>query len=204
MFLIEEMKLLNGKKINFTLKDNEDKIIRGPNGAGKSLFLKSLAHLLPTDYKKFIYNNLTLSEWKANVYRSQVIYVHQSIPTEPVTVEEYLSFPTRFSIYKNHTPILNHKQFTDKWEISYKEIHHLSMGQRQLLCLLRALSLNAKVLLLDEPFSHLDQSRTLEAEQLLHEWKEKTQGSLIIVSHDDTESSRMNIPEISLTDLIKH
>lgn len=203
MLLVEDMILMNKKKLSFELKEGEDRIIRGRNGLGKSLFLKSLADLLPFTYERFLFQTKKLTEWNPQEYRSQVLYVHSTIPAETMKVEEYLNLPLQLEIYQGHqAPDLT--SYLERWHISKQEIHHLSQGQRQLLTLLRATSLKAKLLLLDEPFSHLDQQRTQEARSLLISWKKRSGGSLIIVTHDEADARELRISETDLEELFKN
>lgn len=201
MFLVKELILLNGKSVSFKLDSGEDKIIRGSNGTGKSLFFKALSNLVSTKFESFIYQDKNLSEWKPEIYRSKVLYVSQVMPKNIGTVEEYLKQPLTLSIYKDFKSDFPLKAFTEKWELTGKELTHLSMGQRQLLSVLRAVYLNPEVLLLDEPTSHLDQKRTSEVEELLLDWKKKSQGSLLLIVHDNDQAKRLGIKEVYLDDL---
>ena len=56
---------------------------------------------------------------------------------------------------------------------------------------LRALTLKAKILLLDEPMSNLDSDVVLELENLLSKWKNEMNRSFIMVSHNEPQIKRL-------------
>ena len=64
-------------------------------------------------------------------------------------------------------------------------VEQLSFGQRQRIALLRSLRKPFELLLLDEPFSHLDKENTVLACRLIEETVERNQASLIISSLGD-------------------
>src|SRR5690606_10115868 len=75
----------------------------------------------------------------------------------------------------------------------------LSTGERQRLALLRALYLNSRVLLLDEPTSSLDPESVALIEQLLH--KRLANGTaILLVTHDAEQAARMGSRHVLLED----
>jgi len=82
-------------------------------------------------------------------------------------------------------PIEDMLEKTGMAEFSGKKIGTLSFGQRQRVALLRALRKPFELLLLDEPFSHLDEENTAHACRLIVETVERNRASLIISSLGD-------------------
>ena len=113
------------------------------------------------------------------------------------------------SIYKNMSYALNYHSTHSKKEIEdiikeklefaglYDEVKDklkksalkLSGGQKQRLCIARALTIEPKVLLLDEPCSALDIENTLLIEKLLSSLSENI--SIIIVTHNMEQAKRI-------------
>jgi phosphate transport system ATP-binding protein len=66
----------------------------------------------------------------------------------------------------------------------------LSGGQQQRLCIARALAVNPKVLLMDEPCSALDPIATMKIEALIHELKDNL--TIVIVTHNMQQAARVS------------
>lgn len=193
MLLVKNLALPNGTKIDLSLDQDQGLILRGPNGAGKSLLLKSLANLYPTTFDSFTYQGKSITEWSPELYRSKVLYLpstHQSSLNQ--TSDEFLKSPFRLKVYKDHAPSIDTETYLSQWNLKGKKFSELSSGQKQSLSFLRGLSLKAEILLLDEPFSHLDQERTHELESLLLQWKKASKGTFILVSHNDGQAQRLH------------
>jgi putative ABC transport system ATP-binding protein len=168
--------------------------IHGPNGSGKSLILKSLATLVPADYKKFDFKDRPVSEWPYQEYRSLVTYCSPLPHFPPGKVKEFMEVPFALQVKNKTKPFMSQEvdAYLRDWGLNDLDTAILSSGQKQMLGILRCVTLNSELLLLDEVFSHLDQEKTLALEKVLLQWKSTTQGSIIIVSHDMAQAERMN------------
>jgi ABC-type multidrug transport system ATPase subunit len=71
------------------------------------------------------------------------------------------------------------------WSVS-----RLSSGERQRLALIRALQLDPKVLLLDEPTSSLDEAATQQVETLL-KYRLASGAAILLVTHDPAQADRL-------------
>ena len=69
-------------------------------------------------------------------------------------------------------------------ELRHQKAHLLSGGEQQRLAIARAISKKSKVLLLDEPFAHLDTRLRIKLTNYLLRIREQEQLSIVIVSHD--------------------
>ncbi|HXH74737.1 MAG TPA: ABC transporter ATP-binding protein [Bacteriovoracaceae bacterium] len=195
------MRLSNAVTINFDLPDNGLKVIRGPNGSGKSLFLKSIAFLMKSEFDQFDFNGKSISQWNPEVYRSQVLYVPSSTFNLEMSVDEYLEYPRKLAVYGQKKWSGESVGLCRKFELSGK-LGILSMGQRQILNIIRAIGLDARILLLDEPTSHLDPDMAHIAENLIMQWKESTKGSLVVISHEQMLASRLGTTSTLFSDLV--
>lgn len=204
MLRVKGLKLLNGKVIDFEVKRGEGIVIFGKNGSGKSLLLKSLAKLLPVQYTSFVYDGKNLDDWIPETYRGQVLYVS---PTphflKDMSVEEFFSYVFKFQIYKGMISSFDYETYLDRWKIPRKSVLELSTGQRQMISILRALTLNAKILLLDEPTANLDSEKTREVEILIKDWQARTKGSVVWISHSEEQGKRLEFTPVDFETLIQ-
>jgi putative ABC transport system ATP-binding protein len=190
---VSELRLLNGRVVSLDLAPGEGVVVRGANGAGKSLFLRSLARLLPASAAEFTLDGARASDLAPEVLRSRLLYV-AAAPSllSGGTVADFFKAAFRLEIYENHRPAFPYRDYLRRWGLDQgQEFSALSTGQRQLLAILRALSLAPRVLLLDEPTANLDHERTLAVEELLRDWQRRTGGGLVVVCHSDAQAARL-------------
>lgn len=203
MLLVKKLILPNTKSISLTLQRGESVFLVGKNGSGKSLLLKSLANLIPNTFETFNYLEKSILDWNPQEYRREVYY-SSSVPYMPIDglVEDFMHAHQKLGIYKNVTPNFNPLPYLEEWNLSGMPLVRLSSGQKQMIALLRALSLRAQVLLLDEPTSHLDHEKTHLMEKLIQDWRERTGGSTVFVSHQEAQINRLGGKILNLEDLI--
>ncbi|MDB4940168.1 MAG: transporter related protein [Candidatus Doudnabacteria bacterium] len=158
--------------INFSVAENEFVCLVGESGSGKTTLLKVIAGLLKQS------RGTVLKE-------HHVSMVFQSAALLPwLTVRENIEFPLKTAGKDYDTGLIDK---TIK-EVSLSEHQHkyprdLSGGQRQRVGIARALVVNRKILLLDEPFSALDIKTSIELRQdLLRLWKQNNL-TIVMVSH---------------------
>lgn len=202
MLLIRELVLPNGKKLNFDLSMGELMVIHGSNGTGKSLLLKSIALLEKPRFREFTFKTRSINEWEPESYRSKVLYVPSTTFNLDWTVEEYLQFPRQLAVYQDGTSLEGAMELASKMGLTGKKMSILSMGQRQILCLIRAINLHAQILLLDEPTSHLDPGMVLKTHDLIQDWKKKTGGSVVMVSHNEEEARSLGVSGRQFSDFL--
>ncbi len=199
MLRVRELKLLNDHTVSFELAAGESVVIQGANGSGKSLFMKSLTKLVPASYAEYTLDGIPAASLRTELLRSKLLYVPAtSLIPSGTTVGDFFQTAFRLEIYKGHYPIFSYSQYVERWGLDVQDVSLLSTGQRQLLTLLRALSLSAKVLFLDEPTANLDASRTLEVEALLLDWQRRTGGSLVMSTHSTAQAKRLGFRVVTL------
>lgn len=179
--------------------ENETLGFLGASGSGKSLTLKCIAGLIRPDSGKIILNGRTLfdSEKKINLKPQdrRVGYLFQ----------DYALFPN-FTVEENvRTGLREDRDISDKlkemhiYHIKDKFPKYISGGEKQRTALCRILVNKPDILLLDEPFSALDEflKNSIEAEVLniINRYDLKT----ILVSHSKDEAYRICDNIISIT-----
>lgn len=204
MLRVESMKLPNEKVIQFTLAENEGLVLRGKNGSGKSLLLKALAQLCVAPYEVFEYLGQDVKSYHPETYRSEVLYVSTTpLLLKDQTIDEFFTSVKKLSVYKDHVSTFDYRPYLLKWTLGNEDVSRLSSGQKQMISVLRALTLKAKVLLLDEPTANLDQEKTQEIEKLIIDWKEQTRGSVVWISHSDDQTRRLPFKVINFEELVR-
>ena len=195
MLRVNGLKLLNGKDISFEMNKGEALLLEGANGAGKSLMLKSLARLIPSTWRELSFEAQDISTFPVEVWRSKVLYLPPEVIFDPeFTVEDFLQEPFGFSIHKGFKKVFEPRKYLD---LAQERMQLLSSGQKQSVALLRAISLNPDVLLLDEPFAHMDSEKRQLFLGLLSQWCKEGK-ILVLVSHIEVELSGINIQKIIL------
>lgn len=181
--------------VSFQVNDNILGLM-GASGSGKSMTLKCIAGIEMPDQGRIVLNDRVLfdSEKKINVpiQKRNVGYMFQSYALFPnMNVYENISVGLRARIVKDVDIVAQKvmKQFKIS-ELASRYPKQLSGGQRQRVALARLMAYEPDVLLLDEPFSALDEDLK---EDLLRELKSELQISkpVIFVSHNKEEVNEL-------------
>ncbi|WP_282923723.1 ABC transporter ATP-binding protein [Mediterraneibacter massiliensis] len=171
------------ENINLNIRQSEFISIIGPSGCGKSTLLKMIGNLEKPSKGEIQYRDGV---------NQQMGFVFQDATLLPwKNVQKNAEFP--LEIQKKKTPE-NLKRLDELLELAglteFKTAlpRELSGGMRQRVSIVRALSYDAPLLLMDEPFGALDAlTRDNLNEQLLHIW-ENTKKTIIFVTHSIEEA----------------
>jgi molybdate transport system ATP-binding protein len=194
-------------KINKTIKGfrldavweigNELAVLFGYSGAGKSLTLQMITGLMNPDQGIIRLNERTLFDSASNIdlppQERSFGYVFQDLALFPhMTVWENINYGAH-GISKS-----KRKHQTDDMIERFKLVGHankypseISGGQKQRVALSRALIRRPNALLLDEPFSALDNPLRLEMQQLLKEIRREFPIPIVFVTHDVLEAQAL-------------
>jgi len=139
-------------------------VIVGPNGAGKSTLLRSLAGLQPLDAGRVLLQGKPLADWSVRERAQQIAWLaQQGSATGELTVRQIVQLGRLpklglFAEPDAHDEALVQQAMVaaecDAWP--HRRLNELSGGERQRVLLARALAVDAPLLLLDEPTTHLD------------------------------------------------
>ena len=155
--------------------------LAGNNGAGKSTLLKIIMKLVKKDQGNMeLFGNVIRKEEED--WQKRVAYLPQSMPgAVPFTGKELKKLVSHW--YLNWDEQL-FNQMIDLFEIPLtKQYEKLSQGAKQKLNLALALPRNADLLILDEPTSYLDIPAKKVLQDLLTNWMEGGDRTIIFASH---------------------
>jgi putative ABC transport system ATP-binding protein len=178
------------EQVSLRLEPGERLAVCGPSGSGKTLLLRALALLDPIDQGQLLWLGRPVHRLRVPEFRSQVMYLHQRPAFFEDQVEAALQAPLLLRVHR-HRPFDRDRvvawlaQLGRDASFLTKAMRSLSGGELQILALVRALSLEPTVLLLDEPTAALDELTARAVEQLLADWvAQRPSRSLVWVSHD--------------------
>lgn len=163
----------------------------GPNGAGKSTLLKAIAGLLPREAGSISWRGSAIRKWSREfAYLPQREEVDWTFPITVRGLVEMGRYP-HLGLFRRFSPadasaVNSALDTLNIRELQDRQIRELSGGQQQRAFLARSVAQEAHVLLLDEPFTGLDQPATESLRELLRTLSEE--GRLIIASHHDLDS----------------
>jgi iron complex transport system ATP-binding protein len=127
--------------------------IVGPNGAGKSTLLRALAGLQPFDGEVRL-NDRPLAQWPAKARACELSWLGQTEPgAQDLRAQDVVMLGR---LPHDQAAVQQAMQLTHCWDWRCKPMGQLSGGERQRVLLARALAVQARVLLMDEPLAHLD------------------------------------------------
>jgi len=183
VFQDEKRELLVLDRVSFDVEKGSLTTIVGPSGSGKSTLLNMLAGLEPITS-----GTVTVS---SNPEGSDLGYVFQSPRLLPwLTVRDNLMFvrPSDVDEPTHRQHVQHYLDMVGLTGVEHKFPHQLSGGMQQRVGLARALSVEPAVLLMDEPFSHLDEITADQMRgELLRIWQE-TKRTIIFITHDMQEA----------------
>lgn len=176
---------------NFKIED-EILVLWGASGAGKSTILHCLAGLIKPDNGFIKLNKEMLYKQEAKISlptkKREIGYLFQDYALFPhLTVKKNILYGTK---KKDNSRLIN-LDILDTFGISHlvnRYPNQLSGGEKQRVALARALSAEPKLLLLDEPFSALDQDTKIKLRQELKNIHKKWKIPFIIVTHDQEDA----------------
>lgn len=175
---------------NFNLKLGEGKIIAlaGESGCGKSTLLSLIYGLLNWEQGEIIFEGTKLMGPKGNLVpgEAEMKFVAQNFDLMPyATVADNVGkFLSNINLAKKKETVYELLEVVGLIEYANVLPKNLSGGQQQRVAIARALSVLPKLLLLDEPFSHLDYARKIELREKLFRYVKEKNISLIISTHE--------------------
>ncbi len=144
--------------VDLVLREGDRYALLGPNGAGKTTLIRILATLSRPTAGRMLIGGLDVRECTADVRRQIGVVSHQTLLYRDLTVEENLRLYARlYDLPDASTRVWEVLKRTGLERRATDPLRTLSRGLQQRASIARAILHNPAILLLDEPFSGLDQ-----------------------------------------------
>ncbi len=172
--------------INFSLESGEAIGLFGPSGSGKSTILRIIAGLLQPSSGEILLENHLISNLAPNMRSVGMVFQNHALFPH---LDVYANIAFGLKMQKWDKTAINHRvdELLDLFAIDhlkFRKIDELSVGESQRVAIARSLAPNPKLLLMDEPFSSLDETLKISLRTEIANVLTEMNISSIVVSHD--------------------
>lgn len=182
------------KDINLDIKSGEFVSILGNSGCGKTTLIKSIAGLVDVSSGSISIDENDISGLSPE--KRKTVIVFQDLRLFPhMNVEQNIAFSMKLQKMDKKDIEERVKVLLEQVRLSgfeKRKISQLSGGQMQRVALARALGANPKLLLLDEPFSGLDESLRKDMGNLVKRLHRENKITTIMITHDKEEAMKFS------------
>ena len=182
------------KDLSLEVAEGEFVALLGPSGCGKSTLMKTIAGILPVQSGKIFLDGRDITSLP--VHKRGTVVVFQDMRLFPhKSVAENVAFPMKIQGISKTQRLKTAAELLEKVQMGGFENRkpgELSGGQQQRVALARALAAQPKLLLLDEPFSALDENLREEMRRLVLQLHREFRMTVILVTHDREEALSMS------------
>jgi ABC-type Fe3+/spermidine/putrescine transport system ATPase subunit len=176
--------------LNLEVESEEMVALLGPSGCGKTTTLKLISGLLAADEGDIKLDGKSVIDLPTEK-RGAVLVFQENLLFPHLNIEDNIAFGLKMAGVDRK---IREKRVEELLELvnlpGYQKRmpNELSGGQQQRIALARALAINPKVLLLDEPISNLDANLREEMRELIRKIHEEENMTTIFVTHDREEA----------------
>jgi len=179
--------------VSLDVKEREIHALVGENGAGKSTLMKVLSGVYPygtydgdifLEGKRCAFSNIKQSE------QAGIVIIHQELALSPyLSIAENMFIGderARFNIInwdKTREDALKYMERVGLHENPNTPVNKLGVGKQQMVEIAKALAKNAKLLILDEPTSALNEKDSEHLLEILKELRDTSDISSVLISH---------------------
>tara|TARA_Y100001934_G_scaffold173468_2_gene205688 strand:- start:4439 stop:5566 length:1128 start_codon:yes stop_codon:yes gene_type:complete len=180
--------------VSLSLRDGELTALLGPSGSGKTTLLRIIAGLEQPDSGRIRFHGQDTTDLHVSdrgvgfVFQHYALFKHMTVfenVAYGLTVKPRRQRPSREEIRRKVMHLLEMVQLD--WTAN-RLPSQLSGGQRQRIALARALAVEPRVLLLDEPFGALDAKVRAELRRWLRRLHDEIHLTSVFVTHDQEEA----------------
>lgn len=180
------------KDISFQLKEGEHLCIMGESGSGKSTLLKAIYGLLDLNNGDIYWKDQQVLGPAHHLVPGMEFfkYVPQNFDLMPYTTvsENIQKFLSRFFPEESQKRTVELLEVIEMSEFADVKVKNLSGGQQQRVAIARALAKEPQLILLDEPFSQIDNFKKNSLRRKLFAYLKQKNISCIVATHDGNDS----------------
>ncbi len=180
--------------LNLDIPDGELVALLGPSGSGKTTLLRIIAGLEVPDSGSVLFRGVDATRTDVRerhvgfVFQHYALFAHMSIFENVAFGLRVRPKSTRPSEAEIRSKVMELLKLVQLDWLADRYPHQLSGGQRQRIALARALAVEPKVLLLDEPFGALDAKVRKELRRWLRRLHDTVHVTSVFVTHDQDEA----------------
>ena len=182
------------KDLSLDVAEGEFLSLLGPSGCGKSTLMKTISGILPASSGRILLDGRDITNLP--IHQRGTVVVFQDMRLFPhKTVAENVAFPLKMQGISKHERLNTAEELLKKVQMGgfgNRKPGELSGGQQQRIALARALAAKPKLLLLDEPFSALDENLREDMRRLVLQLQKEFAMTVILVTHDREEALSMS------------
>ncbi len=182
------------KPLNLTINEGELVGLLGPSGSGKTTLLRIIAGLETADQGQILFSGKDVTNLHVRDRKVGFVFQHYAL-FRHMTVAKNVAFgldvlpkqqrPSKTAIKQQVAELLDKVQLS---HLASRYPSQLSGGQKQRIALARALAMQPRVLLLDEPFGALDAKVRKELRRWLRNLHDELGFTSVFVTHDQEEA----------------
>ena len=184
------------EQLSFAINAGDIVQIEGPNGAGKTSLLRILAGLSQPYDGSVLFSGQSITE-NRELYHQNLLYLgHTPGVKSEMTAQENLAF--NLSLHGNN-PYTAEQTLSKVNLLGFEDAtaSHLSAGQHRRIALARLWQSQAKVWILDEPFTAIDKQGVANLERLFLQHIDNG-GAVILTTHQDLYIANDRLKKITL------
>ena len=181
---------------NINIEIEKSKIIGlvGPNGSGKTTLLNILSFLNFPHSGDLLYNNILLRRNNFSHLRKNIAYVQQYPYIFKGTVYDNVEIGLKISHINTEKRTKAVAEILSLFNIEYlsnRLANTLSGGEAKKVAVAQAMVLNPDVLIMDEPFSNLDDNSVSDLQDIILSLKSNLNKTIILTTHDQIIAQRI-------------
>ena len=180
------------KDVKFSLQKGEHLCVMGESGCGKSTLLKTIYGLLDVDKGSLFWNDAQILGPEHHLVPGMEFfkYVAQDFDLMPFTsvTENIKKFLSRFYPEEAQQRTEELLEVIEMTAFANEKVKNLSGGQQQRVAIARALAKEPELILLDEPFSQIDNFKKNSLRRKLFAYLKEKNIACIVATHDGNDA----------------